>query len=307
MKRMGLLILLGLSAIFPVGCGSPTSTTPAPSGSSGPAFTYPFLFSLGISGSGSNGTFEDGPSGIAVGFGAIFVADDDYSAIDKFDLNGNYLGQNVYSGDTDLGGMCLDKYGHLYAANYLNGTVDEFDQNLNFITSFTGTSSFHGPFDVRVDGNLNLYVTDYTDDVVYKVDQTDTVQATSSGIPSGLVTPYQTALAPNGSLYVADYGNTRVVGLNSSLVYTGSFDGSTGTAFLGPTGVAADSDGNLIVVDYTNANVQKFTPSGAFLKNIGNTAASVTFTSPYFLAVDSSNKVYVADYGATNVDVFNPR
>ena len=306
MKSIHLLVLLGVVGMLPLGCSSPASTTPASSGSSSPTYTYPFFHSFGMSGTGSNGTFADGPSGIAVGFGAIFVADGIYSAIDKFDLNGNYLGQNYYGSNTDLGGMCLDKFGHLYAANYDNGTVDEFDLNLNFITAFTGSGTFSGPFDVRVDGNLNLYVTDYTNGEVYKVDQTDTVLATSSGIPSGLYNPYQTALAPNGNLYVADYNNSRVVGLNSSLVYTGSFDGSTGTAFDSIFGIAADSDGNLLVSDSANSNVQKFTPSGAFLKSLGNTAASVTFSEPYFLATDSGKKVYVVDSNNEQIDIFNP-
>ena len=109
-----------------------------------------------------------------------------------------------------------------------------------------------------------------------------------------------------GNLYVADYNNSRVVGLNSSLVYTGSFDGSTGTAFDSIFGIAADSDGNLLVSDSANSNVQKFTPSGAFLKSLGNTAASVTFSEPYFLATDSGKKVYVVDSNNEQIDIFNP-
>jgi len=182
--------------------------------------------------------------------------------------------------------------------------VDELDSNLNYLKSFTGSGTFDGPFDVKVDINSNLFVTDYSNDAVYKVSQADVVLATSSGIPGGLYYPYQTAMTPDGHFYVADYDDSRVVGLDNNLAYTNQFDGSSGTAFSGPTGIASDRDGNLIVADYNNANVQKFTPSGTFIQSFGNTSVSNTFSSPYFVAVDSFNRIYVTDYDNENVSVF---
>ena len=305
MGRFGLIILLSTVGLWSAGCGSSTPSTPS-SGGSSTAFTYPFSFTFGDSGSGSNGTFSSDIPGVAVGFGAIFVTDETYAAVDKFDLNGNYLGQNVYSPGADLGGMALDKNGDLYVANSGSGLVDEFDQNLNFIQSFSGTGTFANPFDVKVDGNLNLYVTDLGTNEVYKDSPGDAILATSSGVPSGLSNPFQTGMGSNGSLYVADYLNARVVVLNSSLVYTGSFNGTSAgaTPFTFPNGVVVDSQGNVIVSDDDNT-VQKFTTSGAFLGKI-TSSTSVPFNRPFYMATDSNNKLYVANLDANQVLVFNP-
>jgi sugar lactone lactonase YvrE len=305
MGRFGLFILLCAAGFLPVGCGSQSPSTP--SGGSSAGFTYPFSFTFGDTGSGSNGTFNTDIPGIAVGFGAIFVTDETYAAVDKFDMYGNYLGQNVYSPGADLGGMALDKNGDLYVANSSSGLVDEYDQNLNYLQSFSGTGTFVSPFDVKVDNNLNLYVTDLGSSAVYKDSPADLVLATSSGVPGGFNVPFQTGMGSNGSLYVADYLNARVVVLNSSLVYTGSFDGTSAgaTPFTGPSGVVVDSQGTVIVSDDSNT-IQKFTTSGAYLGKITTGSAPVTYDRPFYMATDSNNLLYVANLNTNQVLIFNP-
>jgi hypothetical protein len=117
-----------------------------------------------------------------------------------------------------------------------------------------------------------------------------------------------------GNLYVADTGNhtlrkilpagrvTTVAGLAGS---PGSADGTGGGAqFYYPQKAAADSAGNLYVVDAQNQILRKITPAGVVTTLAGGVGVTGTndgpgtvarFNLPLGVAVDGSGNVYVAD------------
>jgi NHL repeat len=117
-----------------------------------------------------------------------------------------------------------------------------------------------------------------------------------------------------GNVYVADSGNqtlrkilpagrvATVAGLAGS---SGSADGTGGGAqFNFPRKAAADSAGNLYVVDTYNHTLRKITPAGVVTTLAGtpgvpgtnnSTGTSAKFYYPYGLAVDTNGTVYVAD------------
>ena len=117
-----------------------------------------------------------------------------------------------------------------------------------------------------------------------------------------------------GNVYVADSGNqtlrkilpagrvATVAGLAGS---SGSADGTGGGAqFNFPRKAAADSAGNLYVVDTYNHTLRKITPAGVVTTLAGTpgvsgtnngTGTSAKFYYPYGLAVDTNGTVYVAD------------
>ena len=66
--------------------------------------------------------------------------------------------------------------------------------------------------------------------------------------------------------------------------------------FYYPSGVAADSAGNVYVADSYNNRVQKFTSSGAFVTKWGSEGAgNGQFVSVCGIAVDGAGNVYVGD------------
>lgn len=65
--------------------------------------------------------------------------------------------------------------------------------------------------------------------------------------------------------------------------------------FNAPTGVAVDSNGNIIVADWGNSRIQVFDSSGSFLSYI-NTSAEPLY-GPQGLALTSDGHVVVADAG----------
>ncbi|MCC7118026.1 MAG: TIGR03663 family protein [Anaerolineales bacterium] len=128
--------------------------------------------------------------------------------------------------------------------------------------------------------------------------------------------PRSLAFASDGSFYVADSRNNRVVHLDSSgklLRAWGTFADGTNIpvgngTFNEPWGVAVGPDGSVYVTDVWNHRIEKFTAQGRFLKAwgyFGQGEAPDAFYGPRGLAVDSDGRVYVADTGNKRIVVFD--
>jgi len=82
----------------------------------------------------------------------------------------------------------------------------------------------------------------------------------------------------------------------------GSGDGQ----FLGPSGIAVDSTGNVYVTDNQNNRIQKFSSDGTFLAKWGTYGSGDgQFQFPTDIAVDSSGNVYVIDEGNRRIQKFS--
>ncbi len=116
------------------------------------------------------------------------------------------------------------------------------------------------------------------------------------------------ALAPDGTLYVADTGNNAIRRIGSDgQVSTVAGDGVPGyrdgagpqARFNGPTGVAVDSSGRVIVADTYNDRIRRIEVDGT----VATLAGSHVFNTPSGVAVDGTGRVYVADTGSGAVHV----
>ncbi len=134
--------------------------------------------------------------------------------------------------------------------------------------------------------------------------------------PVLLNTPRSLAFAPDGTLYVADSMNHRILHLDlegRTLQEWGGFaDGASAPAdpgkFNEPWGVAVGPDGSVYVTDTWNHRVQKFTATGKFIKMwgyFGQGEAPEAFYGPRGIAVDSQGHVFVADTGNKRIVVFD--
>ena len=75
-----------------------------------------------------------------------------------------------------------------------------------------------------------------------------------------------------------------------------------------PKGIAADSDGNLYVVDALFETVQVFNTDGQLLYYFGSTGSKPgQFQLPAGISIDSRNIIYVADSYNRRVQVFRYR
>lgn len=126
--------------------------------------------------------------------------------------------------------------------------------------------------------------------------------------------PRDVAVAKDGSLYVADTFNQRIIHFSQSgevLKQWGaasSQDGAEPGTFREPWGIAIASDGSVLVADTWNHRIQRFTADGKYLNEwgyFGQAEQPDAFWGPRDVAVDSNNRVYVTDTGNKRVVIFN--
>ncbi|PYK46605.1 MAG: hypothetical protein DME53_01960 [Verrucomicrobia bacterium] len=91
---------------------------------------------------------------------------------------------------------------------------------------------------------------------------------------------------------------------------TNMFDGGRGSdkgQFDGPTGIAVDGNGNILVADTNNARIEKFAPSGTFLGAMGIKGTGFgQLGAPNGIAVDPAGNIYVADATRHRVEKLAP-
>lgn len=114
--------------------------------------------------------------------------------------------------------------------------------------------------------------------------------------------------APGGTmLAIADAMNFRVQLLDAAGTPRAAF-GAKGDAagdFSFPRDVAADSDGNLYVLDKHFENVQIFDREGRLLMAFGGEGADRgQFSLPSGIAIDAQDRIWIADSGNRRVQVF---
>jgi alpha-N-arabinofuranosidase len=142
--------------------------------------------------------------------------------------------------------------------------------------------------------------------------------ATGSGDGTGTAArffgPADVAMDSAGSVYVADTDNHTIRRISAAGAVTtlaglagtsGSANGSgTAARFSGPSGIVADSAGDLYVADTLNHTIRKVTSSGAVSTIAGSAGtsgsddgigAAARFHGPQGLALDGAGNLYVAD------------
>lgn len=127
----------------------------------------------------------------------------------------------------------------------------------------------------------------------------------------GLNNPKGIATATDGSIYIADTGNHRIVHLSNDGAVLGQW-GSEGVEpgqFNQPWDIAVDQTGNVYVADTWNYRVQKFTGSGTFITTWGFNGLAESpeaFYGPRGIAIDGQGNVLLTDTGNKRVVVFSP-
>lgn len=183
---------------------------------------------------------------------------------------------------------------------------------------------FAGPSDLAVDSSGTIFVADAGNDILRKVTPwgVTSILAGRPGVSgsadgSGNATfhhPAGVTVDAVGNVYVADTDNDEIRkvsagGAVSTLAgvagASGSADGvGTSARFDGPSGIVADSSGNLFVADTLNHSIREITPAGAVTTIAGSagaagwvdaTGSAARFFGPQGVAMDASGNLYVAD------------
>jgi sugar lactone lactonase YvrE len=232
-------------------------------------------------------------------------------------------------------GIAVDSVGNVYVADTGNltvrkitaaGVVSTLAGSAGQSGSTDGTGSaarFSSPYGIAVDGSGNLYVVESTG-VVRKITAAGVVSTLAGGTGNNGFTngtgsaarfsvPFDIAVDGSGNLYVSDHGNHAVRKITPSGVVTtlagsgtaGNTNG-TGTAasFHYPSGIAADSAGNVYLADTDNQVIRKIsaagvvtTVGGGSIGSTDGTGSAARFYNPKDVAVDAAGNLYITDRG----------
>jgi sugar lactone lactonase YvrE len=184
---------------------------------------------------------------------------------------------------------------NIFVANYVGGTVSEFDPSGNLITN-SFAPGLNYPYGLAFDRSGNLYVGNTDNNTVSEFNSGGTL--VNASFASGLTYPTGLAFDRSGNLYAANTDNNTVSEFNSggNLIRTISDPGLST-----PYGLAFDGSGNLYVANYYGDTVSEFDSGGNLIT--GSFASGLNY--PTGLACDSSNNLFVVDYGNSTVSEFN--
>ena len=192
-----------------------------------------------------------------------------------------------------------------------------------------GNSTWGRVYNPTLDAAGNLYAADLDVHVVYKIDKfgATTIVAGTSGKAGysgdgGLATsallngPAGVAVASDGTMYICDYNNQRIRkvatnGIITTIAGTGAagFSGDGGQALqakiYNPFGIALDSSGAIIFVDFFNHRLRKITTAGVITTiagggqgGDGDPATSALLGPGYFALAPDGSIYFTDDYAA---------
>ena len=210
---------------------------------------------------------------------------------------------------------------------YVSGAQGQGGYNGDNIAATSAELS--GPMGVAVDGAGNLYIADYYNERIRKVDAIGNITTVAgNGYTTGnglggyngdnipatvaeLNGPSDVAVDGAGNLYIADEYNNRARKVtpagNITTVagtgiggYNGDNIAASSAELYWPASVAVDAAGNLYIGDINNERVRKVTldgtittmAGGAFVYNVNDVVAPIY---PEGVAVDSAGNLYIAD------------
>jgi sugar lactone lactonase YvrE len=198
-------------------------------------------------------------------------------------------------------GVAVDGNGNVYIADTGNGRVRKVDTS-GIITTVAGTTTgsnlgdgglatsaqLYNPDDVAVDAAGNVFIADYNNGRVRKVDASGIITSLNVGAASYSVASL--AVDNSGNIFMTTGSDVvKYIAPGAVSVYAGGGSSNPGdglsptSATLGaPSGLALDAAGNLYISDKTASRVRKVTPGAACNITLSTTSLAPPFSGGSF-------------------------
>ena len=259
--------------------------------------------------------------------------------------------------------VACDTKGNLYISDVKNNRVRKIDTGGIITTvagvgtsTITGTGGFSGdggpataaelywPAGLAFDAAANLYIADWNNTRIRKVDMSTGIISTvvgngnptfsgdgSPATAAGIYRPTGLTFDAAGNMYIADYSNNRVRMVNTAgIISTIAGGGNCGTNYWcgdggfatnaklnEPDNIALDAAGNIYIADGNNGRVRKIDASGIInnFAGAGNCGSGfcgdggpATNAVIYYVndvLFDRVGNMYLTDYGNSRVRMVN--
>jgi uncharacterized repeat protein (TIGR02543 family) len=237
------------------------------------------------------------PHGLTVdSSGNVYIADSGNNRIRKVDTSGNIstiagTGNAGYSGDLGLAinaelnspfEVAVDSSGNVYIADMSNSRIRKVDTS-GYISTIVGTGNngysgdggaatnaeLNNPAGVAVDSSGNLYIADFLNACIRKVDTSGKISTIADTSNLNLGGPMiGVAVDSSGNVYSAfpmantigkvdTSGNVSIIAGTGDPGYSGDGGAATEAKLNVPVGVAVDSSGNVYTADSLNNRIRK--------------------------------------------------
>ncbi|HSP93529.1 MAG TPA: DUF2298 domain-containing protein [Thermoanaerobaculia bacterium] len=214
-------------------------------------------------------------------------------------------GAPPFSGMREPRDAAVDSQGRIWIADFGNSRLRVFDHAGGVLGGWGGRGKgdygFNQLCGVAIRGE-NLYVADTWNGRV----ELFTLAGERKAAAGDLFGPRGVAAAPDGSVWVSDTGNKKIVQYDSSLKLIRSIGklGSGPLEFSEPVGIAVDPSGSVYVADTGNHRIQVLSAEGQFLRALPVPGWSVGI-EPH-LEVDAKGVIYASDPVGNAVLEFDP-
>jgi sugar lactone lactonase YvrE len=297
------------------------------------------------------------PSGVALDVnGNIYISDQLSSVIRKIDIATGMISRiagdpgssSGFTGDNGPAiaaklssphALTVDANGNIYFTDTGNQRIRKINAATGLITTIAGNGSygytgdnglataaeFSNPNSVAVDANGNIYIADYGNSCVRRINSTSGIVTTVAGTGTtgfsgdgGLATqallnsPSGVLIGADGNLIISDTYNQRIrkvdlsTGIITTIAGSGTFGFHDDAALLAqlnvPQGLAKDAAGNIFFSEYVNRRIRKITGTtvttvagnGGF-DGEGGLATDASLNGPRGVALDADGNIFITD------------
>ncbi len=250
-------------------------------------------------------------------------------------------------------GLAVDAAGDVFFVDCNNSAVRRIDGTTGIITTVAGTgtagssgdgglaiqATLRSPTMIALDASGNLYIVDNGNYRVRKVTAStgviSTIAGTGTSATSGdggaataanLTYPYGVAIDAAANVYISDYRYNviRKITYPSGIITTiAGFNGAglggdgglaSDAQLMGPSGLAFDPSGNLLICEQGAGRIRKITTATGIISTVagtgtgaetsagdGGSALAATFDQPNDVAVNSAGDIFITDTFADRI------